>query len=133
VLLFPQYQRGGLLFGVRSGQGVLMTRGEGGFSAPAFYRMEGGSIGLQAGVDKGALAYLFMSEAAVQQFRSDRQISFDVLAGMTLGWDSERWQSSIGKVQDVIVWSGTRGAYAGAAVGVTQIVPESDANLMAGM
>jgi len=128
VLLFPQYQRGGLLFGVRSGRGVLVTRDESGFSAPAFYRMEGGSIGLQAGADTGALAYLLMTEAAVQQFRSVRQISFDVLAGVTLGWDSERSQSSTGKVRDVIVWSGTRGAYAGAAVGVTQIVPDDDAN-----
>ncbi|MEJ8838835.1 DUF4142 domain-containing protein [Ramlibacter sp. AN1133] len=128
VLLFPQYRRAGVVLGVRAGQGVLVTRTDKGFSAPAFYRMEGGSLGLQAGAASGVTAYLLMTEIAVQQFRTVRQISFDAFSAVTLGPDSQQWQSSKGKVQDVVVWSGTRGAYAGAGVGMTQIVPDAQAN-----
>jgi lipid-binding SYLF domain-containing protein/predicted outer membrane protein len=128
VLIFPQYRRGAVVLGVRMGQGVLVSWHGNAVTPPAFFRMEGGSIGVQAGAARGGTVYLLMTDAAVQQFRSDAQLSFDLQLGATLGWNSDEWQASVGKVRDVVVWSGARGAYAGAAVGVTQIVADGEAN-----
>lgn len=128
ILVWTAYRNGGLLLGVRRAHGVLVTRHGEGFSAPAFYRMVGGSIGLQVGAASGATVYLLMTDAAVQQFRSPREISFDAFATRTLGDASQLRQSALGKVQDLVALPATHGAYAGVAVGLMRIVPDAAAN-----
>lgn len=128
VFIVPNYGRGALGIGAQGGEGLLVTRNGEQFGSPAFYNMGGVSIGAQVGAAAGEVAFLLMTERAVQQFRSDRKFSLNADAGLTIGNYSARAQTSAGKVQDVVVWSDTEGAYAGVSAGVTDILPDNEAN-----
>lgn len=128
VFILPDYGRGGFGVGVQGGEGVLVTRKGSGFSEPVFYNMGGISIGAQAGASGGELAFLLMTDKAVRDFESGKNFSLNADAGLTIVNYSKRAQVSGGKVQDVIVWSNTKGAYAGASVAITDIVVDGEAN-----
>lgn len=128
VFIVPNYARGALGVGVQGGEGLLVTRQGQDFGSPAFYNMGGLSVGAQAGGAAGEVAFLLMTDRAVQKFRSDRKFSLDADAGLTIGNYSTRGQASAGKVQDVVVWSDTEGAYAGVSVGVTDVLADNEAN-----
>lgn len=128
VLILPDYGRGALIIGAQGGEGVLVTRQREAWSNPVFYKMGGMSVGAQAGAASGPLALLLMTDRAVERFRSERKFSLSADAGLAVGDYSQRRQASAGKVQDVVVWSGTKGAYAGVSVGVTDVMLDRDAN-----
>ncbi len=129
VFIMPTYGRGALGVGVQGGEGVLLVRqGEKRFSGPVFYNMGGISLGLQAGASGGQVAFLLMTDKAVSEFASGKKFSLSADAGLTVVNWSRRAQVSGGKVQDVIVWSNAKGAYAGASVGVTDVMLDGEAN-----
>jgi len=128
VFVLPTYGRGALGVGIQGGEGVLVTRQGSHFSNPVFYDLGGVSVGAQAGGSGGQLAFILMSDKAVAAFESSRKFSLNADAGLTIANWSRRAQASRGKVQDVIVWSDTNGAYAGASVGVTDVMLDKDAN-----
>src|SRR5260370_34275789 len=58
VAVVPSMFKGGFVFGGALGKGVVTCRTPNGWSAPAFFRIEGGSFGFQIGgqaVDPGIL------------------------------------------------------------------------------
>lgn len=128
VFILPHYGRGALGVGVQGGEGVLVTRQGNKFGNPVFYNLGGVSIGAQAGGAGGPVAFLLMTDKAVQDFASGKKFSLDADAGLTIVNWSKRAQGSAGKVQDVIAWSATKGAYAGVSVGVTDVMVDKDAN-----
>lgn len=128
VLLLPDYARGGLVIGAQGGQGVLVARQREGWSDPVFYNLAGVSIGAQAGAAGGRIAMLLMTDRALERVRSDRRFSLTADAGLTVLDLSTRRQASGGKLSDVVVWSDTKGAYAGASVGLSGMVIDREAN-----
>lgn len=128
VFVLPDYGRAALGLGVQGGRGVLVTRQDGGFSNPVFYDLSGLSLGAQAGASAGDIVFLLMTERAVQQFRSERNFSLNLDLAGALGPASARAQASTGKIQDVVVWSGTRGIFAGLSVGVVNVNVSEDLN-----
>ncbi len=64
VLVVPQLLKAGFIIGGEGGSGVLLTRGQD-WSAPAFYTMGAGSIGLQIGAQTSEVVLIFMTERAV--------------------------------------------------------------------
>lgn len=128
LFILPNYGRAALGVGGQGGEGVLVTHEGRNFSNPVFYDMGGVSLGLQAGASGGEVAMLLMTDRAVQDFKSGKKFSLNADAGLTIVSFSARAQASAGKVQDVIVWSNTKGAYAGASVAVTDVVLDKDAN-----
>ena len=128
VLLLPDYGRGGLVIGAQGGQGVLVARQADGWSDPVFYNLGGVSVGAQAGVAAGRIALLLMTDRALERVRSDRRFSLTADAGLTVADLSRRRQASGGKLSDVVVWSDTKGAYAGASVGISGLMTDREAN-----
>src|SRR2546423_8406734 len=57
--------KAGFIVGGRSGHGVISRRVKGGWSAPAFYNLGGGSIGLQIGASSTDFVLLFLNPAAL--------------------------------------------------------------------
>src|SRR5262249_25873557 len=72
VAVFPGVLKGGLIVGGRGGSGVISRRVPGGWSAPAFFDLAGGSIGLQIGVAQTDYILLFMNDNAVSSLLSDK-------------------------------------------------------------
>ena len=128
VFILPKYARAALGVGLQGGTGVLMARHEGSFTTPAFYRLSGVSVGAQAGVAAGEVALLLMTPRAVQQFMSDSRFSMNFDLALTVGEYTGREQASAGKIEDIVLWSGTQGAYAGLSFGVTVVTPDESAN-----
>lgn len=120
VFIVPTYGRGAWGIGVRAGEGVMLAQSDGKWSNPVFYNLGGFSIGLQGGAEAGSIAMLLMNEKAVNQFMTDNNFSLNASAGLTLVNYTGKAQAAVGK-GDVIVWADTKGAYAGATVGATDI------------
>ena len=128
VFILPDYGRAALGVGIQGGEGVLVTRQGESFSNPVFYDLAGVSVGAQAGVSGGQLALLLMTDKAVREFKSAKKFSLNADAGLTIANYSRREHASAGKVQDVILWSGTKGAYAGVSIGLNDVMFDEEAN-----
>src|SRR6185436_12863007 len=72
VAVFPGVLKGGFIVGGRGGSGVISRRIDGGWSAPAFFDLGGGSVGLQIGVASTDYILLFMNTRAVDSLLSDK-------------------------------------------------------------
>ncbi len=72
VAVFPGVIKAGFVVGGRGGSGLISRRLKGGWSAPAFFTMRGGSFGAQIGAAKTDFVLLFMNESAVQGLLEDK-------------------------------------------------------------
>ncbi|HJR07893.1 MAG TPA: lipid-binding SYLF domain-containing protein [Pyrinomonadaceae bacterium] len=73
VAVFPDVIKAGfLLVGGRGGRGVISRRIPGGWSAPAFFNLGGGSIGPQLGASSTDFVLLFMNKDAVKGLLEDK-------------------------------------------------------------
>src|SRR5215210_7895894 len=70
--VFPGMLKAGFVVGGRGGSGVISRRVTGGWSAPAFFKMGGASLGLQIGAAKTDLILLFMNDAALRGLLEDK-------------------------------------------------------------
>jgi lipid-binding SYLF domain-containing protein len=120
VFLVPEFGRGALIVGGRGGAGVVLAKNNGKWSDPAFYDFGAISLGLQAGGSGGKVAFLLMTDNAIDAFKSGNKISLNAGAGLTIVDFSHNGQASWGK-GDIIMWTDNSGAYAGATVSVTDL------------
>src|SRR6266571_5703980 len=65
IAVFPGVIKAGFIVGGRAGHGVISRRVRGGWSAPAFFNLGGGSVGLQIGASKTDFVLLFMNQDAL--------------------------------------------------------------------
>ena len=72
VAVFPDVIKAGFIIGGRGGQGLISRRVPGGWSAPAFFKLGGGSIGLQIGASSTDFVLLFMNEDALKGLLEDK-------------------------------------------------------------
>src|ERR1700749_289 len=71
VAVFPGMIKAGFVVGGRGGSGLISRRVTGGWSAPAFFKMGGASVGLQIGAAKTDLVLLFMNDSALRGLLED--------------------------------------------------------------
>src|ERR1035437_690799 len=72
ILVVPNLIKGGFVFGGKHGRGVATCRTSGGWSAPAFVSVGGGSWGLQIGVEGVDLVMLVMNDHGFQHLLSSK-------------------------------------------------------------
>src|SRR6266568_5054475 len=72
VAVFPSVFKAGFIVGGRGGSGVISRRVAGGWGAPAFFDLGGGSVGLQIGASSTDYILLFMNGNAVESLLSDK-------------------------------------------------------------
>ncbi len=120
VYIVPDFGRGGLIVGGRGGAGVMLAKHDGKWTDPAFFNFGGVSIGAQAGASGGSVAFILMSKDAVNAFKNGNQFSLNSGAGLSIVNYSANTQASAGK-GDIVFWSDTEGAYAGATISVSDV------------
>jgi lipid-binding SYLF domain-containing protein len=76
VLVFPNFVSAGFIIGGASGQGVLRVDGK----SASYHRMTEGSVGLLAGAQSQAVFIVFLTQDALDRFRSSN--------GWTVGADA---------------------------------------------
>jgi len=68
VLVFPSVLQAGFIVGGQYGEGALQVRE----STVGYYSTASGSVGLTAGAQSKAMIFLFMTQGALEQFRSSK-------------------------------------------------------------
>jgi lipid-binding SYLF domain-containing protein len=130
VAVFPSVLKGGFIVGGRGGSGVISRRVAGGWSAPAFFDLGGGSIGLQIGVASTDYILLFMNEHAVDSLLSDKfEIGGEGSAAAGPVGRSASASTDARMNAQILSYSRSRGAFAGLELKGVVIKPDNEDNL----
>jgi SH3 domain-containing YSC84-like protein 1 len=130
IAVFPGVLKAGFIIGGRAGEGVISRRVKGGWSAPAFFNLAGGSVGLQIGASKTDFILLFMNDDALNGLLKDK---FEIggegsAAAGPVGRSTSATTDALLKAQ-IISYSRSKGLFAGLEVKGTVISPDNDLNL----
>ena len=130
VAVFPGVIKAGFIVGGRGGSGVISRRVANGWSAPAFFDLAGGSIGLQIGASSTDFILLFMNENAVDSLLGDK---FEIGGeGSVAAGPVGRSASASTDVKlnaQILSYSRSRGAFAGLELKGVVIKPDNEDNL----
>jgi len=129
VAVVPSLIKGGFIFGAEHGRGVASCRlANGGWSAPAFFTMTGGSWGAQIGAEGVDLIMLIMNDNGMNQLLS---------AKFKLGGSASASAGPVGRQAaadtswrmntEILTYSRSRGLFAGATLNGTAIHSDDDA------
>ena len=73
ILIFPELYEGGLVFGAKGGNGILIIRRTGEeFSGPFFYSIGGLSFGLQIGMKSAQVAMTIMTNRGLNSILKEK-------------------------------------------------------------
>ena len=129
VAVFPGVLKGGFIVGGRGGSGVISRRVANGWSAPAFFDLGGGSIGLQIGVASTDYILLFMNEHAVDSLLSDKfEIGGEGSAAAGPVGRSASASTDARLNAQILSYSRSKGAFAGLELKGVVIKPDNEDN-----
>jgi lipid-binding SYLF domain-containing protein len=130
VAVFPGVLKGGLIVGGRGGSGVISRRVANGWSAPAFFDLGGGSVGLQIGVASTDYILLFMNEHAVDSLLSDKfELGGEGSAAAGPVGRSASASTDLKLNAQILSYSRSKGAFAGLELKGVVIKPDNDDNV----
>src|SRR5260370_29720398 len=130
VAVFPNVLKAGFIVGGRGGSGVISRRVPGGWSAPAFFDLGGGSIGLQIGAASTDYILLFMNENAVESLLKDKfEIGGEGSAAAGPVGRSASASTDVKLNAQILSYSRSRGAFAGLELKGVVIKPDNEDNL----
>lgn len=127
VAVFPNVIKAGFIVGGRGGRGVASCRTPQGWSAPAYFNLGGGSIGLQIGAQATDFILLFMNKTGLQSLLSDK---------FTLGADASVAAGPVGRQAgastdvkldaQILSYSRSKGLFAGLELKGVAITADKD-------
>jgi len=129
IAVFQVY-KAGFIVGGRKGDGVISRRVKGGWGAPAFYNLNGGSFGLQIGAAKIDVVLLFMNTGAVDSLMQDK---FEIggegsAAAGPVGRSASASTDAQLKAQ-ILSYSRSKGLFAGLELKGVAITPDNNDNV----
>lgn len=129
IAVFPGVIKAAFIFGGRGGQGVISRRVKGGWTAPAFFNLTGGSFGAQIGAQKNDYVFLIMNEEGVKGLLEDK-FELGGEAGVVAGPVGREAAASTNPTLDagILSYSRSKGAFIGAALKGVAITPDNDLN-----
>ncbi len=130
IAVFPNVIKAGFIVGGRGGHGVISKRTRSGWSAPAFFNLGGGSIGLQIGASSTDFVLLFMNDSALGGLLKDK---FEIggessAAAGPVGRSASATTDAQLKAQ-ILSYSRSRGAFAGLEIKGVVISADNDDNV----
>lgn len=129
VAVFPNVIKAGFIVGGRGGSGVISRRVRGGWSAPAFFKLGGGSIGLQIGASSTDFVLLFMNEEALKGLLEDK-LEIGGEGSVAAGPVGRAASASTNLTLDagILSYSRSKGLFAGLELKGVVIDPDNDDN-----
>ena len=129
VAIFPGVINAAFIFGGRGGMGIISRRTSTGWSAPAFFKMGGGSFGAQIGGQKIDYIMLIMNEGGLKGLLEDK---FEIggEASVAAGPVGRSASATTNPTLDagILSYSRTKGLFAGVALKGAVITPDNDRN-----
>lgn len=133
VAVIPSMKKGGFFFGANYGRGLMSCRlenGEGEWSAPSMFRLEGGSFGLQIGAQAVDLVLVIMNLRGLESLLDSKfTLGGDASVaagpvGRTASAETDAWMSA-----KILAYSRARGLFGGLTIKGGTIRPDKNANL----
>jgi lipid-binding SYLF domain-containing protein len=129
VAVFPSVIKAGFIVGGRGGRGVISRRVVGGWSAPAFFDLAGGSVGLQIGASSTDFILLFMNANAVDSLLGDKfEIGGEGSAAAGPVGRSASASTDLKLNAQILSYSRSKGAFAGLELKGVVIKPDNEDN-----
>lgn len=128
IAVVPHLVKGGFVFGAEGGRGVATCRTTHGWSAPAFFSIEGGSWGLQIGVEGIDLVMIIQNDKGMEQLLNSKfQVGADASAaagpvGRHASADTD-WKMDA----EILTYSRAKGVFAGITLNGAAVHEDSDA------
>jgi lipid-binding SYLF domain-containing protein len=118
LLIVPELFKAGFIVGAEAGSGVFMVRGsDGTWSAPAFYTLAAGSIGLQIGGQVAEVVFTVMNEGAVEALlRNEIKLGADLSVSVGLIGKGLEASTTTNLSADVFAFSKNVGAFGGGSL-----------------
>jgi len=117
IAVVPSMLKASFVFGANYGKGVATCRTTNGWSAPAFFKVEGGSFGLQAGGQASDLVLIIRTQDGMQHLLSSKfKLGGDASAAAgPVGRDAQAATDLTMRAQ-VLTYSRARGLFLGVSV-----------------
>jgi SH3 domain-containing YSC84-like protein 1 len=129
AVIVPGVKKGAFLVGAQYGKGFATCRKNGGWSAPAAIRVEGGSFGFQIGGEEIDVIMLVMNSRGAEKLMTSK---------FTLGGDASVAAGPVGRTTtaqtdalmnaEILTWSRSRGVFGGIALTGATLRPDEDDN-----
>tara|TARA_B100000989_G_scaffold292253_1_gene267866 strand:+ start:1842 stop:2522 length:681 start_codon:yes stop_codon:yes gene_type:complete len=128
ILIFPEVYEGGLFFGAKGGNGILLIKRDNNWSGPFFYTIGALSIGLQVGIKSGTVVMTIMSDRGLKSIIKER-IKFGVDVDVAVvdegvGFSAE----STLRLADIFSFSDNSGLFLGGSLEGSYLQPRNDYN-----
>jgi SH3 domain-containing YSC84-like protein 1 len=129
VAAIPSVKKAAFIFGGEYGKGVMSCRTESGWSAPAFFQLEKGSWGFQAGAEEIDLVLLVMNRRGVDKLLQDK-VSLGAGASVAAGPVGRTAAAStdLQMSAEILSYSRSQGVFAGVDLSGGVLQPDTDAN-----
>jgi lipid-binding SYLF domain-containing protein len=131
IAVFPSLLKGGIGLGGQRGHGVLSVRDKksGGWSAPAFLTITGGSIGVQFGLQAVDLVLIINDQRGLEQLvKNQFKLGADIgVAAGPVGREAAA-STDIQMRAQILSYSRSRGLFAGVTLNGSTIRQDRDAN-----
>ncbi len=124
IAILPNVIKGAFGWGGKHGRGVLACRREGGWSAPIFVTLTGGSFGFQIGAQSTDVVLFFMTTRSVRSLLETRfTLGGDVsVAAGPLGRSAEA-ATDLKLKAEIYSYAKSRGLFAGISVAGSRLAP----------
>ena len=133
VIVVPSVKKAAFIVGASYGRGTMLCRSganlRGSWSAPAFYALEGGSFGFQAGGESTDYVILVMNEKGARSVMSSK---------VKLGGDASIAAGPVGRTTsaetdivmnaEMLSWSRAKGIFGGISLTGSTLRSDDDAN-----
>ncbi len=127
IAVVPHMVKGGFVLGAEGGKGVATCRTEHGWSAPAFFTIEGGSWGLQIGVEGIDLVMVIQNDQGMEHLINSKfKVGADASAaagpvGRHASADTD-WKMNA----EILTYSRAKGAFAGLTLNGAAVKQDKD-------
>jgi lipid-binding SYLF domain-containing protein len=127
VAVVPHMVKGGFVIGAEGGRGVATCHTDQGWSAPSFFAIEGGSWGLQIGVEGIDLVMIIQNDKGMEQLLNSKfKIGADASAaagpvGRHASADTD-WKMDA----EILTYSRAKGVFAGLALNGAAVHEDKD-------
>jgi len=133
LLIFPSVKKAAFMFGASYGRGVMTCRSgadfRGPWSAPAFFAIEGGSFGLQAGGQATDFVLLVMNERGARSVMSSKvKLGGDASVAAGPVGRTTSAATDIAMTAEILSWSRNRGIFAGISLEGSTLRSDDNAN-----
>lgn len=129
IVIIPGVKKGAIGFGGQYGRGYMACRQNGGWSAPAGMRVEGGSVGFQIGGSSTDVILLVMNSRGVDKLLGSKfTVGADAaVAAGPLGRQASA-QTDATMHAEMLAWSRSRGVFAGVSLQGATLRSDNDEN-----